>query len=98
MKDLDIDPKTLRKAVGLDQAEFWPRVGVTQPGGSRYENGRQMPKSVRALLRLVYIEKLDLDRVKREDIELVEYLREERKDLYKTLRRQSQAWAMKQRR
>jgi transcriptional regulator with XRE-family HTH domain len=44
----------LRKATGLSQAEFWRRVGVTQSGGSRYENGRPLPKPVRTLLVLAY--------------------------------------------
>ncbi len=95
MKERAIDPAQLREFSGLDQTEFWGKVGVTQSGGSRYENGRRVPKSVQHLLRLVYIEKLDLERVRREDVELVEYLRAEDKELYQKLRRKSQLWALK---
>ena len=44
----------LRKSLGLNQLEFWSRVGVTQSGGSRYEAGRSMPKQVARLLHLTY--------------------------------------------
>lgn len=91
-----VDVGMLRELSGLDQTEFWGRVGVTQPGGSRYENGRRLPKPVQALLRLVYIEKLDLDRVRREDVELVEYLRAEQQDTYQKLKKEAKAWARKQ--
>jgi hypothetical protein len=34
---------------------FWSRVGITQSGGSRYENGQcQIPAPVAMLLDLVY--------------------------------------------
>jgi len=36
-----VDPLKLRKRLGLNQAEFWGRIEVTQSGGSRYENGAQ---------------------------------------------------------
>lgn len=38
----------------LNQAEFWPPLGVTQSGGSRYESGRAIPRSVQMLLRIAY--------------------------------------------
>ena len=44
----------LRLKLGLTQVEFWERVGVTQSGGSRYENGRRIPTPVRMLLKIVY--------------------------------------------
>jgi len=50
-----IDALKLRKRLGLNQAEFWGRVEVTQSGGSRYENGRTMPGPVRKLLGIVYL-------------------------------------------
>jgi transcriptional regulator with XRE-family HTH domain len=50
-----VDPLKLRKRLGLNQADFWSRVAVTQSGGSRYENGRAMPKPVRILLGIVYL-------------------------------------------
>jgi len=42
----------LRQEKGLNQSLFWKRFGVTQSGGSRYEKGRPLPKSVRILLTL----------------------------------------------
>jgi DNA-binding transcriptional regulator YiaG len=46
------DPHTYRKALGESQGVFWQRFGVTQSGGSRYESGRTIPKSVRMLMAL----------------------------------------------
>ncbi|GEM_PF-3634668 len=47
--------RRIRKKLGFNQAEFWEIVGVTQSGGSRYENGREMPKPVRALVRIRHV-------------------------------------------
>lgn len=44
----------LRERTGLNQTEFWNRLGVTQSGGSRYESGRGMPKPVQTLLKIAY--------------------------------------------
>ncbi len=44
----------LRKQLGLNQSEFWLRVGVTQSGGSRYETGRKLARPVTILIDLVY--------------------------------------------
>jgi hypothetical protein len=41
-----------RKALSENQTTFWYRFGVTQSGGSRYESGRTLPKSVRLLMSL----------------------------------------------
>lgn len=32
----------IRVDLGLNQSEFWSRVGITQSGGSRYETGREI--------------------------------------------------------
>lgn len=40
----------MRKSSGLNQTAFWTKYGVTQSGGSRYENGRSIPKPVKVLL------------------------------------------------
>lgn len=55
----------LRKRQGLNQYDFWTPLGITQSGGSRYENGpvqganerrlrngRRVPKPVALLLQL----------------------------------------------
>lgn len=44
----------VREKSGLNQSDFWKTVGVTQSGGSRYENGRAMPKPVAMLVGVVY--------------------------------------------
>jgi transcriptional regulator with XRE-family HTH domain len=44
----------LRKQMGLNQQEFWSRVGVTQSGGSRYESGRGISRPVAMLIELAY--------------------------------------------
>lgn len=44
----------MRTRRGLNQTEFWEKIGVTQSGGSRYENGANMPPWVTACLNLVY--------------------------------------------
>lgn len=38
----------------LTQVEFWSRIGVSQSCGSRYENGRKIPKPIRQLLHIAY--------------------------------------------
>ena len=80
------DARSIRLKLGLNQDEFWTQIGVTQSGGSRYESGREMPKPVRELLRLVHVERIDLSRVKREDFEILDFLKSEQPDLYKKLR------------
>lgn len=50
-----VNPRKLRNSLALNQAEFWGRIEVTQSGGSRYENGRSMPRPVRKLLGIVYL-------------------------------------------
>lgn len=52
-------PRKLRESFGLNQTQFWNRVGVTQSGGSRYEAGskrmqRVIPKPVQMLIALAY--------------------------------------------
>ena len=81
------NPREIRRKLGLNQQEFWTQIGVTQSGGSRYESGRNMPKPVRELLRLVHVEQIDLARVKKEDFEIVGLLKEEQPDLYKSLKK-----------
>lgn len=50
-----IDVLAIRKKTGLNQLQFWSRLGVTQSGGSRYESGRVMPKPARTLFDMVYV-------------------------------------------
>ena len=82
-----VNPREIRRRLGLNQEEFWTRIGVTQSGGSRYESGRTMPKPVRQLLRLVHVERVDLSRVKKEDFEIIDHLKSNHPDLYQSLRK-----------
>jgi|KBSMisStandDraft_5_1062788.scaffolds.fasta_scaffold668325_2 transcriptional regulator with XRE-family HTH domain len=43
-----------RRTLGVSQAKFWKRLGVTQSGGSRYECGRTIPRTVHLLMQLAY--------------------------------------------
>lgn len=82
-----IDPREIRRKLGLNQQQFWSTIGVTQSGGSRYESGRNMPKPVRELLRLVHVEQIDIKSIKREDQEVIDYLKTQEPELYKTLKK-----------
>ena len=44
--------KEFRTKLGMSQADFWASFGVAQATGSRYENGRWPPMSVRMLITL----------------------------------------------
>ncbi len=92
MKATDnIDAREIRKKLGMNQSQFWSRLGVTQSGGSRYESGRNMPKPVQALLRLVHVEQIDISKIRREDVEVVEYLKATNPELFKTLKKEARA-------
>ncbi|MBC6962347.1 MAG: transcriptional regulator [Nitrosomonas sp.] len=81
------NPREIRQKLGLNQHEFWSKVGVTQSGGSRYESGREMPKAVRELLRLVHVEHIDLTKIKRDDLIVAAMLKAQYPDLYKNLKK-----------
>lgn len=80
------NPADIRRKLGLNQSDFWGKIGVTQSGGSRYESGRNMPKPVRELLRLVHVEGIDLHRAKGEDFAIAEQLKRANPRLYDRLR------------
>jgi transcriptional regulator with XRE-family HTH domain len=80
------NPREIRQKLGLNQDEFWQKIGVTQSGGSRYEAGRDMPRPVAELLRLVHVEGVDITSINREDIEVISFLRAKHPDLYARLR------------
>lgn len=92
VKTIDkVDPREIRRKLGLNQQQFWSKIGVTQSGGSQYESGRNMPKPVRELLRLVHVEQIDIQRIKRDDIDVIEYLKSEESELYKTLKKSAKS-------
>ncbi len=84
-------PLELREKLGLNQQEFWERVGVTQSGGSRYEAGRRLPKPVVELLRLCYIEEIDLSTVTKDDVLIASYLKSQFPEQYRALRKSARA-------
>jgi transcriptional regulator with XRE-family HTH domain len=90
--DKTSEPRDIRRKLGLNQQQFWSKIGVTQSGGSRYESGRNMPRPVRELLRLVHVERIDISRLKRDDVDIVEYLKSEDSELYKNLKKAAKAW------
>jgi transcriptional regulator with XRE-family HTH domain len=85
------EPREIRRKLGLNQQQFWSKIGVTQSGGSRYESGRNMPRPVRELLRLVHVEQIDIQRIKRDDVDIVELLKSEDPELYKALKKAAKA-------
>jgi transcriptional regulator with XRE-family HTH domain len=90
-----IDAREIRRELGLNQSQFWSQIGVTQSGGSRYESGRNMPRPVQTLLRLVHVEQVDIAKIKKDDIEVVEYLKATDPEMYKTLKKAARAKAKK---
>ena len=80
------NPGDIRRKLGLNQSEFWGNIGVTQSGGSRYESGRNMPRPVRELLRLVHIEGIDLGKVRADHVAVAEQLKRTNPKLYDRLR------------
>ena len=82
-----VDPREIRRKLGLNQQQFWSKIGVTQSGGSRYESGRNMPKPVRELLRLVHVEGADIASITREDWEVIQYLKTKEPEMYKSLKK-----------
>jgi transcriptional regulator with XRE-family HTH domain len=92
MKGMEkIDAREIRRKLGMNQQQFWSKLGVTQSGGSRYESGRNMPRPVQHLLRLVHVEQIDIAKIRKEDYEVVEYLRSKKSDLFKELKKEAKA-------
>jgi len=82
-----IDAREIRRKMGMNQQQFWSKLGVTQSGGSRYESGRNMPRPVQQLLRLVHVENIDIAKVRRDDFEVIEYLKANDPEQLKTLKK-----------
>jgi predicted transcriptional regulator len=86
-----LDVREIRRKLGLNQSQFWSKIGVTQSGGSRYESGRNIPRPVQALLRLVHVEQIDINKIKHDDVEVAEYLKTHNPELFKTLKKEARA-------
>ena len=74
-----------RRSLGIIQQDFWARLGVTQSGGSRYERGRPLPPAVAMLLDIVYVKGVTLARLAPTDFALLELLKTQHPDLYRSL-------------
>lgn len=86
-----VDAREIRRKMGMNQQQFWSMLGVTQSGGSRYESGRNMPRPVQQLLRLVHVEQIDIQKIRREDYEVIEYLRSTKATMFKELKKEARA-------
>ncbi|HKQ26641.1 MAG TPA: helix-turn-helix transcriptional regulator [Burkholderiales bacterium] len=80
------NPRGIRRRLGMNQQEFWGRIGVTQSGGSRYESGRNMPKPVQELLRVVHVDQIDLKKLNKSDVAVLYYLKSAEPALYRRLK------------
>ncbi len=97
MKKMEkIDAREIRRKQGMNQQQFWSKLGVTQSGGSRYESGRNMPRPVQHLLRLVHVEQIDIQKVRRDDFEVIEFLKAKNGELLKDLKKQAKEYAKAQ--
>jgi transcriptional regulator with XRE-family HTH domain len=86
-----LDVREIRRKLGMNQSQFWSKIGVTQSGGSRYESGRNIPRPVQALLRLVHIEQIDINKIRKEDVEVAEYLKNTDPETFKALKKEARA-------
>ena len=86
-----IDVREIRRKLGLNQQQFWSKLGVTQSGGSRYESGRNIPRPVQHLLRLVHVEQIDIQKIKKEDYEVASFLKATNPEQFKELKKQAKA-------
>ena len=77
--------KALRYAKGMNQIEFWIKIGVTQSGGSRYENGKRMPVPVALLVDLVHVRGINVTKLKHEDMAVLQFMEESQPYLYTAL-------------
>lgn len=87
--------RDVRRKLGMNQQQFWSKLGVTQSGGSRYESGRNIPRPVQHLLRLVHVEQIDISKARREDFEVAEFLRANKPELFKEYKKQAKTSARK---
>lgn len=69
--DICFDPRAMRRRLDLNQHEFWSAVGVTQSGGSRYEQDRRIPKPVMELLRLRYLLGIELEHIDEQNAPMI---------------------------
>ena len=91
------NPRGIRRRLGMNQQEFWGRIGVTHSGGSRYESGRNMPKPVQELLRVVHVDQIDLKKLSKSDVAVISYLKAAEPALYRRLRTEAASHVLRRR-
>ena len=91
------NPRGIRRRLGMNQQEFWGRIGVTQSGGSRYESGRNMPKPVQELLRVVHVDQIDLKKLNKGDVAVLLYLKTAEPALYRRLKTEASSYTPRRR-
>ena len=55
--------RAFRRALDLNQQDFWSLLGVTQSACSRYEKGRKLSPPVTRLLDIIYVKGVTLARL-----------------------------------
>ncbi|WP_230370790.1 helix-turn-helix domain-containing protein [Paludibacterium denitrificans] len=65
------DYRAMRRALGLNQSQFWSAVKVTQSGGSRYESGRKAPAQVDEMVRLRHELGIDITLITPENADVI---------------------------
>ncbi len=73
--------KAPRQDCRMSQNTFWTKVGVTQSGGSRYENGWRIPALVALLVDLVHVRGIDATKLKREEMVFLQFMEDSQPDL-----------------
>lgn len=76
-RSVQLDTATLRHQLGMNQTDFWAKLGVTQSGGARCENAKSITLPVFKLLRLQYLEGVDVDQTDRNAIIVAEKFKRE---------------------
>ena len=71
----DVDVREIRRKLGLNQSQFWSKIGVTQSGGSRTRAVGTFPARYRPCYGWCTVEQIDIGKIKKEDLEVTEYLR-----------------------
>lgn len=61
-RTIQFDTATLRRQLGLSQTAFWGKLGLGQSGGSRSEDEGHVSVPIMKLIRLQYIEGIDVDK------------------------------------
>lgn len=75
-KETTTDIRALRKKLGLNQSQFWGKVGLSQSCGSRHESSRESSEPIAKLIELVHVKGIDVDRITADDWSVAQYLRE----------------------